>query len=176
MPVARLDVAAARGFALAADGSVITGSRTRGSLAVAALDPLCRRAGRTPRPASCCSRCACSPPRRRRCAAASPRSRIADGALTIYLHRGPRLIFGDGALPHAKWDAAAAVLADRELARRQLHRPARCRRGPPRRSRDPATSGAAARRGTSVGTPANAATVATALDPSLIQPSSSTSG
>ena len=30
----------------------------------------------------------------------------------VYLHRGPRLIFGDGALPHAKWDAAAAVLAD----------------------------------------------------------------
>jgi cell division septal protein FtsQ len=35
----------------------------------------------------------------------------AGGALTIYLHRGPRLIFGDGSLPHAKWDAAAAVLA-----------------------------------------------------------------
>jgi hypothetical protein len=33
------------------------------------------------------------------------------GVLTVYLHRGPRLIFGDGALPHAKWDAAAAVLA-----------------------------------------------------------------
>ena len=47
---------------------------------------------------------------------------IADGALTIYLHRGPRLIFGNGALPHAKWDAAAAVLADAQLARRELHR------------------------------------------------------
>jgi cell division septal protein FtsQ len=35
------------------------------------------------------------------------------GLLTVYLHRGPRLIFGDDTLPHAKWDAAAAVLASR---------------------------------------------------------------
>jgi hypothetical protein len=35
----------------------------------------------------------------------------AGGALTVYLHRGPRLIFGDGSLPHAKWAAATAVLA-----------------------------------------------------------------
>jgi hypothetical protein len=42
---------------------------------------------------------------------------------------------------------------------------------------DPATSASAANvPGASAGTPTNAATVATALAPSLIQPSSSTSG
>ena len=35
---------------------------------------------------------------------------IPSGTLTVYLHRGPRLLFGDASLPHAKWDAAAAVL------------------------------------------------------------------
>jgi cell division protein FtsQ len=31
--------------------------------------------------------------------------------LTIYLHAGPRLIFGNPELAHAKWDSATAVLA-----------------------------------------------------------------
>lgn len=43
------------------------------------------------------------------------RSRVvavtAAEGLTIYLHAGPRLIFGNGQRPHAKWDSATAVLA-----------------------------------------------------------------
>jgi cell division protein FtsQ len=37
--------------------------------------------------------------------------RGSDG-FTVILHSGPLLYFGDGTLPHAKWDAAAAVLAN----------------------------------------------------------------
>jgi hypothetical protein len=36
--------------------------------------------------------------------------RGSDG-YTVLLHDGPVLYFGDATLPHAKWDAAAAVLA-----------------------------------------------------------------
>jgi cell division septal protein FtsQ len=43
------------------------------------------------------------------------RSRVYDvylgsDGLTVQLRRGPLLYFGDGTLPHAKWDSAAAVL------------------------------------------------------------------
>jgi cell division septal protein FtsQ len=110
LPVARV-MAAGRTAALAADGSVVTGfsravhlptvrsaghtvaGRTRDPFVLVALRVL----GAAP------------PPLAARVAAVTR----ADGELTIYLHRGPRLIFGDGSLPHAKWDAAAAVLAAR---------------------------------------------------------------
>jgi cell division septal protein FtsQ len=108
-------------------------------------------------------------PLRRRAAAVT----VADGALTIHLHRGPRLIFGNEALLHAKWDAATAVLADRS-SRGASYIDLRLPSRPAAQVADPATSGSAA--GSSTATPANAATVATVLDPALIQPSSSTSG
>ena len=100
------------------------------------------------------------------------RRRIADGALTIYLHRGPRLIFGDGALPHAKWDAAAAVLADAQLARRLLHRRACCPWRPGGAGRRP---GDEPQRGVRSGRPTARDRGARALDPALMQPSGSTS-
>lgn len=42
-------------------------------------------------------------------------ARVGQGpaGLTIYLRQGPALYFGDRTRPHAKWAAAAAVLADR---------------------------------------------------------------
>ena len=171
--IARLEVAG-RWSALAADGSVITGLARYGSLAVVhsthrtssgrTRDPFVLLALRmlTDAPASL----------RRRAAAVT----IADGALTIHLHRGPRLIFGNDALPHAKWDAAAAVLADpssRGASYIDLRLPSR----PVAQVADPQTDPTAiAAAGTSASTPTNAATVSTVLDPALIQPSSSTSG
>jgi hypothetical protein len=101
---------------------------------------------------------------------------IADGALTIYLHRGPRLIFGNYALLHAKWDAAAAVLADpssRGADYIDLRLPSR----PAAQVGDPATAAATMTSTGSAGTtPSGAATVSTVLRSTLIQPSSSTSG
>jgi cell division protein FtsQ len=172
-PIAWLDVAG-QGFALASDGSVVTGLAHAGPLAVLhsirypwnghSRDPFVLLALRVliDAPAAL----------RHRVAAVT----IADGALTIHLHRGPRLIFGNDALLHAKWDATAAVLADassRGASYIDLRLPSR----PAAQVADPATSASTAgSAGTSVGTPANAATVATALNPSLIQPSSSTLG
>jgi cell division septal protein FtsQ len=165
-PIARLEVAG-QWFALAADGTVVTGLRRLGTLVHLhsirypwnghASDPFVLLALRV---------LADAPPQLRRRALSVT---VADGALTIRLHRGPRLIFGNDALLHAKWAAAAAVLADRSsrgAAYIDLHLPSR----PAAQVADPATSGSSA------GTPANAATVATVLDPALIQPSSSTSG
>ncbi len=157
---------------LAADGSVITGLRHSPRVATVrsahlpvggrSRDPFVLLALRVLIDAPA--------PLRHRVAAVT----IADGALTIHLHRGPRLIFGNEALLHAKWDSAAAVLADassRGASYIDLRLPSR----PAAQVADPATSGSAASTAsTSVGTPANAATVATALNPSLIQPSSST--
>jgi cell division protein FtsQ len=172
-PIAWLDVAG-QGFALASDGSVVTGLAHAGPLAVLhsirypwnghTRDPFVLLALRVliDAPAAL----------RHRVAAVT----IADGALTIHLHRGPRLIFGNDALLHAKWDATAAVLADassRGASYIDLRLPSR----PAAQVADPATSASTAgSAGTSAGTPANAATVATALNPSLIQPSSSTLG
>ncbi len=172
-PVAWLDVAG-QGFALAGDGSVVTGLAHAGPLAVLhslrypwdghSRDPFVMLALRVLLDAPA--------PLRHRVAAVT----IADGALTIHLHRGPRLIFGNDALLHAKWDSAAAVLADassRGASYIDLRLPSR----PAAQVADPATSASAADvSGSSAGTPANAATVATALAPGLIQPSSSTSG
>jgi cell division septal protein FtsQ len=172
-PIAWLDVAG-QGFALAADGGVVTGLARAGPLAVLhsarypwnghSRDPFVLLALRVLIDAPA--------PLRHRVAAVT----IADGALTIHLHRGPRLIFGNDALLHAKWDSAAAVLADassRGASYIDLRLPSR----PAAQVADAATSAAAAAAaGSAAGTPANAATVATALAPSLIQPSSSTSG
>jgi len=99
------------------------------------------------------------------------------GLITIYLHRGPRLIFGNAVLPHAKWDAAAAVMADpgaRGADYIDVQIPSR----PAAQTGDPATMGAAAGSPTTlpVTAPTGAASVSTLLDPGLLQPSSSTSG
>ena len=169
-PVAQLELAGQR-FALAADGSVISGLARLGPLAVLhsirypwngqARDPFVLLALRVLADAPA--------PLRRRAVAVT----IADGALTIHLHRGPRLIFGNDALLHAKWDAAAAVLADRS-SRGASYIDLRLPSRPAAQVGDPATNGSGA--GSSPATPAGAATVATLLDPALIQPSSSTPG
>jgi cell division protein FtsQ len=172
-PIARLD-AGGESFPLAADGSVISGLAAAGPLAVlhSARPPLDGRTrdsfvllalrvlGDAPAPL------------RRRTAAVT----IADGALTIYLHRGPRLIFGSYALLHAKWDASAAVLADpssRGASYIDVQVPSR----PAAQVGDPATTGlAAASTGSAAGAPTGATTVSTLLNPGELQPSSSTSG
>jgi cell division protein FtsQ len=100
---------------------------------------------------------------------------VADGLLMIYLHRGPRLIFGNAALPHAKWDAAAAVLADpssRGASYINVQVPSR----PAAQVADPATTTASTAAGANADAPTGAASVSTLLDPALVQPSSYTSG
>jgi len=98
------------------------------------------------------------------------------GLLTIYLHRGPRLIFGNDALPHAKWDSAAAVLADpssRGAAYIDVEVPAR----PAAMVADPATSSATdPSTGGALNAPSGASSVSTLLNPALIAASSSTTG
>ena len=94
----------------------------------------------------------------------------ADGALTLYLHRGPKLIFGNGALPHAKWDAAAAVMADpssRGAAYIDVQVPSR----PAAQVADPSTLSASTTSGSNADAPAGAASAPTLLDPALLQPS-----
>lgn len=62
--------------------------------------------------------------------------------LTIYLHAGPRLIFGNPSLPHAKWDSATAVLSThsaRGAAYVNVTVPSR----PAAQVGDPATTGSA---------------------------------
>jgi cell division protein FtsQ len=100
---------------------------------------------------------------------------VADGLLMIYLHHGPRLVFGNAALPHAKWDAAAAVLADassRGASYIDVQVPSR----PAAQVADPATTSASTAAGAGANAPTGAASVSTLLDPALIQPSSYTSG
>ena len=172
-PVARLEVAR-RWFALAADGGVISGLAYAGPLASVHSARLPSQ-GRTSDPFVLLAlRVLTDAPAPLRARAAAVTR--ADGALTIYLHRGPRLIFGNYQLLHAKWDAAAAVLADpssRGAAYIDLRVPSR----PAAQVADPATIDAAATAtGTVAGTPASAATVSTALAANLITPSSSTSG
>ena len=109
------------------------------------------------------------PPLRERVAAVT----VADGLLMIYLHHGPRLIFGNAALPHAKWDAAAAVLADpssRGASYIDVQVPSR----PAAQVADPATTITGS--GADANAPTGAASVPTLLDPALVQPSSYTSG
>jgi cell division septal protein FtsQ len=110
LPVARIEVRGT-GIPVAADGRVITGFSPQVHLATV-------RSGRVPLGGRTHDRFVLSALRVLSAAPAPLFARVAavthaNGALTIYLHHGPRLIFGDGALPHAKWDAAAAVLAAR---------------------------------------------------------------
>jgi len=100
---------------------------------------------------------------------------LADGALTIYLHRGPKLIFGNGALPHAKWDAATAVMADpsaRGASYINVQVPSR----PAAQVADPASTSTSTSSGSTADAPSGAASVLTLLDPALVQPSGYTSG
>ncbi|HEY1774667.1 MAG TPA: cell division protein FtsQ/DivIB [Solirubrobacteraceae bacterium] len=100
---------------------------------------------------------------------------VADGALTIYVHRGPKLIFGNGALPHAKWDAAAAVMAEassRGASYIDVQVPSR----PAAQVGDLATISASPANGSSADAPSGAASDPTLLDPALVQPSSYSSG
>jgi len=162
-PIARLAVGH-HSFPLAADGSLISGLADTGSLAAVRSTSM-PSGGRTRDPFALLALHVLG--------AAVTR---ADGALTIYLHRGPRLIFGNYALLHAKWDAAAAVLANpssRGAAYIDLSVPSR----PAAQVADPATSGSAtSATGAQSGAPASATTVSTALQPDLIEPSSSSSG
>jgi cell division protein FtsQ len=172
-PIARL-AAGHHLYPLAADGGVISGLVDAGPLAVVHS---------AARPAAGRSRDAfvllalrvltdAPAPLRARTAAVTH----ADGVLTIYLHRGPRLLFGSYALLHAKWDAAAAVLAYRG-ARGAAYIDLRVPSRPAAQVGDPATSGAGASSSATAGTtPSGAATVATVLSQPLIGPSSSTSG
>ena len=100
---------------------------------------------------------------------------VADGLLTVYLHHGPRLIFGNAALPHAKWDAAAAVMADRS-SRGASYIDVQVPSRPAAQVADPATTNASTAAGANANAPAGAASVSTLLDPALVQPSSYTSG
>jgi cell division protein FtsQ len=72
-------------------------------------------------------------------------AQIGDGprGLTITLHNGPRLFFGDTSLLHAKWDAAARVIAE-PGAHGATYIDVRLPGQPTAQVGDPATSGAAA--------------------------------
>jgi cell division protein FtsQ len=159
-PIARLDVGRRR-FLIDGDGMVITGALP-GRLAVL-------RSSRLPSDGVVRDRSvllalhvlAAAPAPLLHCVVTLT---AAHGVLTIYLHRGPRLIFGNGVLPHAKWDASAAVLANpnsRGASYIDVQVPWR----PAAQVGDGATMGAGG------APPAGAATVATLLNPSLVAPS-----
>lgn len=98
---------------------------------------------------------------------------VPHGQLTVYMHRGPRLIFGDGSLPHAKWDAVAAVLSDHwsiGASYVDVRIPSR----PAAQVADPNTTVTASLGGATALTAGGLATAATALSPSVLGPSSST--
>jgi cell division protein FtsQ len=169
-PLAHLQVGH-RWFLVAADGTIVTGARAR--------DPAVLRS--TSLPAGGRTRdgfvlmalrilaAAPAPLRERVVAITAPH-----GLLTIYLHRGPRLIFGNPVLPHAKWDAVAAVLSvpsSRGASYVDVQVPSR----PAAQVADPATMNL--QPGGSLGNaPSGAATVSTVLDPRLVEPSTYTSG
>jgi cell division protein FtsQ len=67
----------------------------------------------------------------------------AERGLTVTLRNGPRLIFGDTTLLHAKWDAAATVLAQ-PGAHGATYIDVRIPSEPTAQVADPATTGAAA--------------------------------
>ncbi len=172
-PLARV-VVGRRWFALAVDGSIVSGLAHDGHLAVLhstrypsggrTRDPFVllalRVLGAAPAPLLA------------RVAAVTD----ADGQLTIYMHRGPRLIFGNWSLPHAKWDAVAAVLAE-PSARGAAYIDVRLPSRPAAQVADPATMGLdAATAGAAASAPGEATPVATLLRSALIQPSSSTTG
>jgi cell division protein FtsQ len=100
---------------------------------------------------------------------------MAAGGLTIHLHRGPRLIFGDGSLPHAKWDAAAAVLAD-PGSRGATYVDVRLPSRPTAQVADPATTSAGLASTGGNADPTATATIATASVGGSDGASGSTSG
>ena len=168
-PVARLQ-AAGQSIPIARDGTVVSGLAHLPALAAvpSAHVPLAGHA-RDPFVKIALAVLAAAPaPLRERVVAVTQGS----GALTIHLHRGPRLIFGNAALPHAKWDAAAAVLANRG-SRGASYIDLRLPSRPVAQTGDPATTPASlASAGSS--SAASGATVATVHDPALLGPSSST--
>jgi cell division protein FtsQ len=170
-PIARLD-AAGRWYALTADGTVVSGLSRAGPLAVLHSHSA-PRGGRT-RDAFVlvALRVLADAPAPLRARAAAVTQ--ADGSLTVYLHRGPRLIFGNLSLLHAKWDAAAAVLADpssRGASYVDVQVPSR----PAAQVGYAATTASAATDASGGGgAPTDAATVSTLVGPG--QPSGSTSG
>ena len=98
---------------------------------------------------------------------------VPHGQLTVYMHRGPRLIFGDGSLPHAKWDAVAAVLSDHwsiGASYVDVRIPSR----PAAQVADPNTTVTASLGGATALTAGGLETAATALSPAVLGPSSST--
>jgi cell division septal protein FtsQ len=98
---------------------------------------------------------------------------LGHGELTVYLHRGPRLIFGDASLPHAKWDAAAAVLSD-HWSLGATYVDVRIPSRPAAQVADPNTTVTASLGGAATLTAGGLATAATALSPAVLGPSSST--
>jgi cell division septal protein FtsQ len=153
-PFLRLS-AEGRRVALASDGTVITGygrlphvasvSGTRAPQGSRTEDPFALTALRLLRVAPA--------PIRRRVVALT----LSRGVLTIYLHRGPRLIFGDATLPHAKWDAAIAVMATRS-AEGAAYIDVRLPSRPAAQVADAATTPSGA---VGLGSPTDAATVVT---------------
>jgi cell division protein FtsQ len=94
--------------------------------------------------------------------------RISNEGLTVRLRHGPLIYFGDAALPHAKWDSAAAVLANpssRGARYIDVSLPAR----PAAAVGDPATEELST-------SPQGSASVATILGGASHEASSSTSG
>ena len=158
--IARLDVDHHL-FGLAADGTVISGLRELGSGAIVRSSSY-PHAGATRDPFALLAltllRDAPTALRHRVSSVATP-----GGNLTFYLRGGPRLIFGNAALPHAKWLAAAAVLADpgsRGAVYIDLRVP----------SRPAAQVGGAQASAAAAGAPSDATSVSTLLDPALIAP------
>ena len=98
---------------------------------------------------------------------------VPHGLLTVYLHRGPRLIFGDASLPHAKWDAAAAVLSD-HWSLGASYVDVRIPSRPAAQVADPNTAVTASVGGATTATSGGLETAATALSPAVLGPSSST--
>jgi len=173
VPAVRLELGR-RTIALAADGTVITGLARLPALAgVRSTQAPSGGSTHDPFVLLALNVLAAAPaPLRERVVAVT----AARGMLTIHLHRGPRLIFGNGALPHAKWDAAAAVLADassRGATYVDVELPAR----PSAQVGDPTTTlSALSLGGSSAVTPATAAAVATTVNSALLRASVSTSG
>jgi cell division septal protein FtsQ len=95
--------------------------------------------------------------------------RLSNEGLTVRLRHGPLIYFGDDSLPHAKWDSAAAVLANpssRGARYIDVSLPAR----PAAAVGDPATEPESST------SPQGTASVATILGGASAEASSSTSG
>lgn len=109
-PVALLDVRG-RHTPLGADGRVITGLRTvpREPLILASHSPVGGRVLDARTLGELAVLNAAPAPLHARLLSL----RTDAEGIVAHLSRGPAIYFGDASLPHAKWDSAAAVLADR---------------------------------------------------------------